>query len=61
MLDQLRAMPGGVRIFLGYAFLVLGGMLLSTFAMERALITRDFTVRYVAQVGSWQLEARHGE
>jgi hypothetical protein len=24
MLDQLRAMPGGVRIFLGYAFLVLG-------------------------------------
>ena len=24
MLEQLRAMPGGVRIFLGYAFLVLG-------------------------------------
>ena len=24
MLAQLRAMPGGVRIFLGYAFLVLG-------------------------------------
>jgi len=24
MLSQLRAMPGGVRIFLGYAFLVLG-------------------------------------
>jgi hypothetical protein len=24
MLGQLRAMPGGVRIFLGYAFLVLG-------------------------------------
>lgn len=24
MLQQFRAMPGGVRIFLGYAFLVLG-------------------------------------
>ncbi len=24
MLSQLRAMPGGIRIFLGYAFLVLG-------------------------------------
>jgi hypothetical protein len=24
MFEQLRAMPGGVRIFLGYAFLVLG-------------------------------------
>ena len=24
MFSQLRAMPGGVRIFLGYAFLVLG-------------------------------------
>jgi hypothetical protein len=24
MLETLRAMPGGVRIFLGYAFLVLG-------------------------------------
>ena len=24
MLTQLRAMPGGVRIFLGYAFLILG-------------------------------------
>jgi hypothetical protein len=24
VLEQLRAMPGGVRIFLGYAFLILG-------------------------------------
>ena len=24
MLDQLRAMPPGIRIFLGYAFLILG-------------------------------------
>jgi len=24
MLSQLRSMPGGIRIFLGYAFLVLG-------------------------------------
>lgn len=29
MLSQLRAMPPGVRIFLGYAFLVLGGIGLS--------------------------------
>jgi hypothetical protein len=29
VLSQLRAMPPGVRIFLGYAFLVLGGIGLS--------------------------------
>jgi hypothetical protein len=29
MLHQLRAMPPGVRIFLGYAFLILGGIGLS--------------------------------
>ena len=29
MLDQLRAMPGGVRIFIGYAFLLLGVLGLS--------------------------------
>jgi cytochrome c-type biogenesis protein CcmF len=35
-----------------YALLVLAGALLACFAMERALITRDFTVRYVAENGS---------
>jgi cytochrome c-type biogenesis protein CcmF len=35
-----------------YAYLVLAGMVLSFAVMERALITRDFTVRYVAEVGS---------
>ena len=34
------------------AWLVLGGAALSVFAMERALITRDFTVSYVASNGS---------
>ncbi|MCY4257823.1 MAG: cytochrome c biogenesis protein CcsA [bacterium] len=34
------------------AWLVLGGAALSVFAMERALITRDFSVSYVAENGS---------
>ncbi len=34
------------------AWLVLGGAALSVFAMERALITRDFSVSYVAANGS---------
>ena len=34
------------------AWLVLGGAALSVFAMERALITRDFSVSYVASNGS---------
>ena len=29
MLDQLRAMPPGIRVFLGYAFLILGAIGLS--------------------------------
>ena len=35
-----------------YAYGVLGGCVLAFVAMERALITRDFTVEYVAEVGS---------
>jgi cytochrome c-type biogenesis protein CcmF len=35
-----------------YAYLALGGAVLATFAMERALITRDFSLAYVAQNGS---------
>jgi hypothetical protein len=38
MLSQFRAMPGGVRIFLGYAFLVLGLIGLSLrFVVDQAI------------------------
>jgi cytochrome c-type biogenesis protein CcmF len=40
-----------------YAYLVLGGSVLAVFAMERALITRDFDVQYVAEVGSHRTPA----
>jgi len=40
-----------------YAFLALGGALLATFAMERALITRDFSLAYVAENGSTRTPA----
>ncbi|MDH3752318.1 MAG: heme lyase CcmF/NrfE family subunit [Acidimicrobiia bacterium] len=35
-----------------YAWIALGGAALAFIAMERALITRDFSVAYVAEVGS---------
>ncbi len=35
-----------------YSWLALAGMLIATFAMQRALITRDFSVRFVAEQGS---------
>ena len=44
--------PVLVRTGRTYAFLALGGALLATFAMERALITRDFSVGFVAAHGS---------
>jgi cytochrome c-type biogenesis protein CcmF len=44
--------PVLVRTGRTYALLALAGALLATFAMERALITRDFSVEYVAQNGS---------
>ena len=40
-----------------YAYLALAGSLLAVFAMERALITRDFDVEYVSQVGSHRTPA----
>ena len=40
-----------------YAFLALGGALLATFAMQRALITRDFSLAYVAENGSTRTPA----
>ena len=35
-----------------YAWVAFAGMAISTFAMQRALITRDFSVKYVAEQGS---------
>ncbi len=35
-----------------YAFMALGGAIVSVVAMERALITRDFSVQFVAENGS---------
>ena len=35
-----------------YVWLVLAGAVLAVIAMERALITRDFSLSYVAEVGS---------
>jgi cytochrome c-type biogenesis protein CcmF len=44
--------PALLRMGLTYAGLILGGGLVAFVAMERALITRDFTMEYVAQHGS---------
>ncbi|MBU3702280.1 MAG: heme lyase CcmF/NrfE family subunit, partial [Acidimicrobiia bacterium] len=44
-----RRRPDIVRLSRWYALMVFGGGLLAAVAMERALITRDFTVEYVAQ------------
>ena len=41
-----------VRTGRTYAWMALGGAVLSVVAMQRALITRDFSLDYVAQVGS---------
>lgn len=41
-----------IRTGRSYAFLALAGALVSTIAMQRALITRDFSVGFVAENGS---------
>jgi len=41
-----------LRMSRTYAFMVLGGAVLAVAAMERALITRDFSLEYVANNGS---------
>jgi cytochrome c-type biogenesis protein CcmF len=41
-----------LRMGRSYALLVLGGALLAAFAMERALLTHDFSLTYVADNGS---------
>ena len=44
--------PALLRLGRSYAWLVLGGAVLATIAIERALITRDFSLQYVAGNGS---------
>jgi hypothetical protein len=51
VLDQLRAMPGGVRIFLGYAFLILGVLGLSLrWVVDQAISAPISPVGIVAMV-----------
>ena len=66
VLSLVGALSGIVTIIIGlrtsrkkllvvgarYSWLVLGGMVIATFAMQRALITRDFSVKFVAEQGS---------
>ena len=44
--------PELLRLAHRYAWMVLAGMVIATLAMQRALITRDFTVLFVADHGS---------
>ncbi|MCB0958668.1 MAG: heme lyase CcmF/NrfE family subunit [Acidimicrobiales bacterium] len=44
--------PDLLRMSRTYAYMVLGGALVAFAAMERALITRDFSLQYVAENGS---------
>ena len=53
----LRRRSDLVRMSRWYAALVLLGGVVAAFAMERALITRDFTVKYVADNGSTKTPA----
>ena len=51
MLDQLRAMPGGVRIFIGYAFLILGVLGLSLrWVVDQAISAPISPIGVVAMV-----------
>ena len=51
MLTQLRAMPPGIRIFLGYAFLVLGGIGLSMrWVIDQAISVPISPIVVVARV-----------
>ena len=53
----VRHKPHLLRLATAYALLVLLGGILCVVAMERALITRDFTVLYVAENGSTRTPA----
>jgi cytochrome c-type biogenesis protein CcmF len=48
----VRNRPRYVRYGPVYAWFALGGMALAVVAMQRALITRDFSMAYIAKVGS---------
>ena len=51
MFDQLRAMPPGIRIFLGYAFLILGGIGLSLrWVVDQAISVPISPIGVVAMV-----------
>ncbi|MCH1512914.1 MAG: heme lyase CcmF/NrfE family subunit [Acidimicrobiales bacterium] len=66
VLALVAALSGAVTIIIGlrysrekllilgarYSWLVLAGMIMATFAMQRALITRDFSIKFVAEQGS---------
>ncbi|MCB0961705.1 MAG: cytochrome c biogenesis protein CcsA, partial [Acidimicrobiales bacterium] len=49
--------PDLLRMSRTYAWMVLGAAVLAFFAMERALITRDFSLEYVANNGSTRTPA----
>ncbi|MGH9028755.1 MAG: heme lyase CcmF/NrfE family subunit, partial [Acidimicrobiales bacterium] len=48
----LRSKPAVVRSGRLYAGIALGGALLATFAMQRALLTHDFSIAFVAENNS---------
>jgi hypothetical protein len=51
VLSQLRAMPPGIRIFLGYAFLILGGLGLSLrWVVDQAISAPISPIGIVAMV-----------
>ncbi len=53
----LRHKPQLLQVGRSYILLALTGSVLAVFAMQRALITRDFTVQYVADNGSTRTPA----
>ena len=57
VLAAVQHRPRLVRSGVLYVWLVLGGAVLAVVAMERALITRDFSLAYVAEVGSTRTPA----
>ena len=57
VLAAVQRRPRLMRSGVLYVWLVLGGAVLAVVAMERALITRDFSLAYVAEVGSTRTPA----
>ncbi|MFZ1590056.1 MAG: heme lyase CcmF/NrfE family subunit, partial [Candidatus Microthrix parvicella] len=51
-IGMIRNRPAMVQSSRTYAWAVFAGAVTAVIAMERALITRDFTVKYVAEHGS---------